>query len=194
VETEARYEFRIWSKTLEEVKERLLQLASSHDTGVSDEIYLISAATDECNVKIRHGMIDIKHLIDADANLERWKPVLKAKFPVKASVISDVIFPNLKLPCPQLSKTEYGKVELLDDIMFSQPKIAVVPVSKTRLQFTIDSCRAEFAAIVIKGFQQATVAVEDSNFHAVQQLIRELGISEAENVSYIRQIKRILGW
>ena len=194
MDTQARYEFRTWGKTLEDVKKRLLQLATPRHTETSEETYLISAVTDKCNAKIRHGMIDIKSLIEKKDGLERWRPLLKIGFPLKSSVIANDIFPNLNVQSPQLPKTEYGKAEFLNEVMSSQSQIAIVPVSKTRLQFTLKECQAEFASIGINGIALDTVAVEDSNFYAVWQLIREVGISGAANVNYIRQIKRVLGW
>jgi len=43
--------------------------------------YLISAATDRCNAKIRNALMDIKIMIGTHRGLEQWKPVLKAGFP-----------------------------------------------------------------------------------------------------------------
>jgi len=194
VKTEARYEFRIWSHTLDEVRGRLLQLATPGGPEVSEEIYLVSATNDKCNAKIRNETMDIKRLISVEDGLECWIPVLKVGFPLKTSVIADDIFPNLNVQTPELSKAQYGKVELLDEVMDSQPKIAIVPVAKTRLRFTMKTCRSEFASTAIRGVTQDTVAVEDCNPRIVWQLIHEIGINGGDNVSYIRHIKRILGW
>jgi hypothetical protein len=194
VDIEARFEFRIWSQTLQEVKTRLLRLATPVGTEVSEEIYLVSTATYKCNVKIRNEMIDIKYLISVEDGLERWTPILKVSFPLKASILASDIFPALEVQSPLMSKEQYGKVELLDEIISPQRKIAIVLVSKTRLRFALKTCEAEFASTVINEVLQDTVAVEDSDPHAVRQVIREIGIDDVENVNYIRQIKHILGW
>jgi hypothetical protein len=42
-------------------------------------------STDEANVKIRDGLMDIKVLREVDgAGLERWEPVMKQGFPLSA--------------------------------------------------------------------------------------------------------------
>lgn len=74
-----------------------------------------------------------------------------------------------------------------------QPKIKIVPVSKTRLQFAFNTCQAEFASATINGLQKDTVAVEAADPDAVLRMIREIGIHGAANISYIRWIKQILG-
>ncbi len=66
-------------------------------------------------------------------------------------------------------------------------------VRKTRYQFRIGVCAAEYAEIMINGVPRDTVAVESIDPDAVLQLVRELGITAA-NTSYIREIKRALGW
>ena len=77
----ARYEFRIWAKTLEASRTRLERIATSGKDQTSNDTYLISGATDKCNAKIRKGLIDIKMFIGEDRKLEQWQPALKAAFP-----------------------------------------------------------------------------------------------------------------
>ena len=55
----------------------------------TDEIYLLTQ--NNCNVKIRAGLLDIKVLQQVnDAGLELWMPVMKAAFPVGADTLRDV--------------------------------------------------------------------------------------------------------
>ena len=75
----------------------------------------------------------------------------------------------------------------------NEPKIAVVQVSKTRFQFNIGVCASEYSKITLSNVPRDTVAVESTDPDAVLQLVRELGINEP-NVSYIHEIRRILGW
>ena len=47
----------------------------------SDEVYLLAPGGD--NVKVRHGLVDVKVLRETDATgLQRWEPILKAPFPL----------------------------------------------------------------------------------------------------------------
>ena len=143
--------------------------------------------------KIRAALMDIKALVAADRGLEQWKPILKAEFPLESSVIATQVFPSLELPPPALPKAAYELDEFLTHVARTDGRLAVVGVRKTRYQFRIGACAAEYAQIMINGVPRDTVAVESVDPDAVSQLVRELGIAEP-NTSYIREIKRVLGW
>jgi hypothetical protein len=191
-EIKPRYEFRVWSDTLASVHNRLGLMAQPR-TAESEETYLISSATDKCNAKIRAALMDIKVLVAEDRGLEQWKPVLKGEFPLESSVIATQVFPSLELPPPALPKSAYELHEFLDHVVRADARLAVVGVRKTRYQFSIGACAAEYAQIMINGVTRDTVAVESVDPDAVLQLVRELGIDDP-NTSYIREIKRLLGW
>ena len=188
-----RYEFRIWGRSLADVRDKLQQSAAPSRIESSRETYLISAATERCNAKIRNNLMDIKILIGTERGLEQWRPVLKAGFPLDRAVIDGEIFSALELPAPALSRTQYGLDEFLAEAIGAQPSVAVVAVAKTRAQFSLDQCQAEFTSVTIDAVTPDTVAVEAADADAVLRLIRRLGIESAPNTSYIRQIKRILG-
>ncbi|MGA9964670.1 MAG: hypothetical protein WBQ10_05660 [Terriglobales bacterium] len=190
-EIKPRYEFRVWAETLTPMREELESLASPKKT-VSQETYLVSATTDKCNAKIRADLIDIKVLVAEDRGLEQWNPILKTAFPLGSSVIATQVFPSLELPPPVLSNSKYSLEGFLDDVMRPEPRISIVDVSKTRHQFTIGACAAEYAQITFNGIPRDTVAVESVDPDAVLKLVGELGVSET-NTSYIREIKRALG-
>jgi exopolyphosphatase / guanosine-5'-triphosphate,3'-diphosphate pyrophosphatase len=190
-EIKPRYEFRIWADKLTPVREQLQTLAEPREM-VSRETYLISSATDRCNAKIRAGLMDIKVLVAEDRGLEQWKPVLKEGFPLTRAAISDQVFPSLEVASPSLAKAEYSLEDFFEQVIRPQPGIAIVEVSKTRYQFGIGVCSAEYAAVTINGAPRDTVAVESIDPDAVLQLVNKLGINET-NISYIREIKRIVG-
>ncbi len=189
-EIKPRYEFRIWAEKLTPIREQLQALAEPREM-VSRETYLISSITDRCNAKIRAGLMDIKVLVVEDRGLEQWKPVLKEGFPLTRAAISDQVFPSLEIASPSLGKAEYSMEEFLEHVMRPEPKIVIVEVSKTRYQFGIDACSAEYAAVTINGVPRDTVAVESVDPDAVLELVQDLGINQT-NVSYIREIKRVL--
>src|SRR3974390_438957 len=191
-EIKPRFEFRIWAETLTQLRQKLEGLAQPKET-VSQEIYLISALTDKCNAKIRGGLIDIKVLVAEDRGLEQWKPILKAGFPLSQLDIANQVFPSLQIVAPTLVKSAYTYDEFLQRVVRREPKIAVVEVTKTRYQYSIGVCAAEYSQITINGVPRDTVAVESTDADAVLELVGKLDIHEP-NVSYIREIRRILGW
>jgi hypothetical protein len=190
-EIKPRYEFRVWSETLASVHSRLGRMAQPK-TAESQETYLIPKATDKCNAKIRAALMDIKVLVATDRGLEQWKPILKGGFPLESSVIATQVFPSLELSPPPFPKAAYELDQFLD-MMAQSDEIAIVSVGKKRYQFRIGACAAEYAQIIINDVPRDTVAVESVDPDAVLRLVRELGITEA-NTSYIREIKRVLGW
>jgi exopolyphosphatase / guanosine-5'-triphosphate,3'-diphosphate pyrophosphatase len=191
-EIKPRYEFRIWADTLALVQEKLARLAQPK-TAESEETYLISEATDKCNAKIRDALMDIKVLVAEDRGLQQWEPILKAGFPLESSVIATLVFPSLRLSPPLLPKLTYELDEFLDHVAGTNRKLAIVGVRKTRFQFRIRACAAEYAQVMINGVARDTVAVESVDPDAVLQLVQELEIAEP-NTSYVREIKRVLGW
>ncbi len=190
-EIKPRYEFRVWAETLTSIRERLEHLASPKET-VSRETYLVSDTTDRCNAKIRADLMDIKLLVAEDRGLEQWNPILKATFPLESSVVATKVFPSLELPPPLRAKSEYALDEFLDDVMRAESRITIVDVSKTRYQFSVGVCAAEYSQITLNGVPRETVAVESVDPDAVLKLVGDLGVSDA-NTSYIREIKRALG-
>jgi len=191
-EIKPRYEFRVWAETLASLHKKLGIMAQPK-TAESEETYLISKATDKCNAKIRAALMDIKVLVATDRGLEQWKPILKAEFPLESTIIATQVFPCLELPPPALPKSAYELDEFLDYVARRDGRLAVAGVRKTRYQFRIGACAAEYAEIMINGVPRDTVAVESVDPDAVLQLVQELGITEP-NTSYIREIKRVLGW
>jgi len=189
-EIKPRYEFRVWSESLASV-DKSLRLRAQPRTAESEETYLISSATDRCNAKIRSALMDIKVLVAEDRGLEQWKPILKGTFPLENSVIATQVFPSLELPPPALLKSVYELDEFLDHVVRTDTRLTIVGVRKTRYQFRIGACTAEYAQIMINGVPRDTVAVESVDPDAVLQLVRELGVDEP-NTSYIREIKRLL--
>jgi hypothetical protein len=193
LESNPRYEFRVWAESLTELRMRLEALAAPDPASESDEIYLVSSATDQCNAKIRKGVMDIKILTRTERELEQWKPVLKADFPLNRLTIAGQIFPCLRLEPPQLAAPRYSIDDFLNQVVQRESKIAVARVSKRRVRFNPDRCQAEFAAVTIDHITADTVAVESEDADVVRQMMRRLGIEDRANTSYIRRVKQVLG-
>ena len=191
-EIKPRYEFRVWADTLTPIREGLERLASPKET-VSQETYLVSATTDKCNAKIRAALMDIKVLVAADRGLEQWKPILKTEFPLESSVIATQVFPSLDLPPPPLPKSSYELDEFLDHVIRTDGRLAVVGVRKTRYQFRIGACAAEYAQIMINGVPRDTVAVESVDPDAVLQLVQSWASLRPTPATYERLSECLAG-
>ena len=97
------------------------------------------------------------------------------------------------LDTPHLSRTQYSSEEFLGEIMRPQTAIAVVDVSKQRVQFSLNTCRAEFASVIVKAAALETVAIEAPDPDAVLKLVRGFGLDPNSNTSYVRALKRVIG-
>ncbi len=192
-ETQPRYEFRVWARNFGELRERLERRAAPV-RAVSEETYFVSKTTDRSDVKIRSELMDIKVLNAEHLGLELWKPVLKAAFPMDRSVIATEILPRLELESPQLFRAQYAMTDFVNEIIRPRNAIAIAKVSKTRFKFSLEACHAEFASVTIDDMPQHTVAIESENPDAVLRLIDEFGLGSLPNLSYVRQIKRMLGF
>lgn len=167
-------------------------MAEAGDIQTSNEIYLISSAADQCNAKIRNGLLDVKILIALDRGLEQWKPLPKAEFPVQTSTIVAQLFPSLRMEAPRLPNPQYSLERFLAEVISPQPGITIVPVSKVRRRFTWGMCQTEFSSVTIGGIALETVAVESPDPDGALMLIHELKIDTVANISYVRQIKSLL--
>jgi exopolyphosphatase/guanosine-5'-triphosphate,3'-diphosphate pyrophosphatase len=197
---EPRYEFRIWGDSLDQPRRRLTELSRPGPPERSQETYIVSDATDATNAKIRAGAIDIKLLLRVEQGLEQWRPYLKSAFPLDASLIGGEIFASLRVEAPPLRERSYSAGAFVDELIRPHARLAAAEVRKQRWRFVFDDCAAEFVEATIEGggLKGATtglhsVAIESANAPSVLAAIDRLGLGAHPNISYVRQIKSILG-
>ncbi|HTW88096.1 MAG TPA: hypothetical protein VMD75_08820, partial [Candidatus Binataceae bacterium] len=117
--------------------------------------------------------------------------IVKAGFPLSASTI-EPLFESLALKPPRLLRSNYSFDEFLDEVVKSEHALVTANVSKERIQFKMNACETEYAAVTINGLRRHTVAVEGSDLDSVLSLIQQLGIEQIQNTSYIHEIKHLL--
>ncbi len=157
----------------------------------TDELYLLSENAD--NVKIRNDLIDIKVLREVDRRhgLERWEPVLKASFPLDATVVT-AVFEALRQPLPNLSRKSYSLRELLDELVEPSGTIRALAVQKRRLRYTINDCMGELSDIAVEGRNIRTLALEAEDPAAVRAAVIALGLGDRVNTSVPRSLTSLL--
>jgi hypothetical protein len=188
-----RYEFRVWVASLADVKERLEKLSRPQPPEPSRETYIVSDATNDTNAKIRAGVMDIKVLLRSNQNLEQWTPYLKADFPIDTTLIAERIFPVLHVDPPELRRQSFSAEVFVDIVVKPHPRLAAVELGKVRRRYLLGACAAEFIEVEIGGSVLYSVAVESTDPRAVMEAAHELEIDGYTNVSYVRQIKSMLG-
>ncbi len=189
----ARYEFRAFAQHFGPAEEKMRKLAKFEKFRESSEIYILSAANDKHNIKIRYDTLDVKVFVKEEMGLQQWLPKMKAEFPVKTAVIRDEVFPALNVALPEFKHPDYSLAQFIQDIIQPHPALSIARVYKRRFGYTINECISEIAELLINGAAIKTIAVESLDVQSVLQAKEILGLQEYENVSYLLAIKRILG-
>jgi exopolyphosphatase/guanosine-5'-triphosphate,3'-diphosphate pyrophosphatase len=159
----------------------------------NDELYLLSAG-DGDNVKVRDGLMDVKHLEQVnDDGLEQWVPVTKADFPLTAIEVGSVL-EALQVPAPRLERTAYTLDELLDEVVRPSPDLAAVEVHKKRARYTIGGCMSELTEVRTDRGSTRTIAVESDDPARVIAAVRELGLDSRPNLNFPRGLKELVGF
>src|SRR5215470_2513360 len=119
----ARWEWRSFGASFGQAEARLASLQPER-VQESDDLYLLSPASD-ASVKVRGGLMDVKQLerVDDDG-LEQWMPVLKAPFPLAAADVGFVL-DVLGTAVAQLGRDAYSLEELLAELAQARPALLV---------------------------------------------------------------------
>ena len=90
--TAPRFEFRIFGTSLGMTEQRMRAFAPCEAITESRELYLLGCSPGcDRNVKIRHGKLEFKRLIERYQGLQRWRPAGQWDFPVAAGTIDDIL-------------------------------------------------------------------------------------------------------
>ena len=155
------------------------------------ETYFISVNTNEANVKVRDGLLDIKTKVgETPEGYEIFQPRGKFQFPVKKEDLA-VILSHLKVNM-ELKKDSYTIDEFIE-MARRHPELVPVSVEKLRFGFTIDGIICEYAKVWFNGALVETACAESENYAGMKQVIEGLGISGLPNTNYLRAAKRVVG-
>lgn len=189
-----RAEFRVFENgVIETVKDRLWNgktvLYKARRMPV--ETYFLSVHTNEANVKVREGLLDIKTKVDETPNgYEVFQPRGKFQFPVKRDDLSTIIS-HLKVEM-DLDQNDY-EIDTFISMARRHREMSVVNVEKMRYGFTIDGIICEYAYVWFNGALIETASVESEDYDGMKQVIDELGLAEKTNTNYLKAAKRVVG-
>jgi hypothetical protein len=187
-----RYEFRAFAQSFGLVEGRIRK-RSCEQIWESRDVYVLSAATNENNTKIRDGKMDIKVFVQEEQGLEQWRPRTKVEFPLPVEVIQEELFPAFGVSLPEFERPVYTEAQFLDELVWPHRMLTVVQVYKLRFAFTVNECITEIAHLLVNGAAIETVAVESEDPKAVLEAKGILGLDPYENVNYLIALKRIVG-
>jgi exopolyphosphatase/guanosine-5'-triphosphate,3'-diphosphate pyrophosphatase len=187
-----RWEWRTFGDDFGEADVRLAALEAERVQD-SDEVYLVSKASD-ASVKVRDGLMDVKRLQGVDDDgLEQWKPVLKAEYPLAADGVREV-FDALGVAPPALERSEYALDQLVAELIEPSPELRAVEVHKHRQHYTVGGAMAELSEIRAAEGAKRTIAIESEDPALVVAAVQELGLPLRPNVCLARGLKALVGF
>lgn len=155
------------------------------------ETYFLSRLTNEANVKVRDGLLDIKVKTGETAEgYEIFQPRGKFQFPVRRADLA-VILCHLKVDVPL--ELETCTIEAFTEMVRRHHDLAAVAVEKMRYGFTIDGVICEYADVYFNGALMESACVESEDYEAMRSVIEGLGLASLPNVNYLKAAKRVVG-
>lgn len=188
-----RAEFRVFGQgILDSVKPamwkaqaKLFKIRESHET------YFLSKLTNEANVKVRDGLLDIKTKKgETPDGYEIFQPSGKFQFPVKKDDVAKIL-DNMMVQIV-LNQDTYSLDEFIA-LVNEHPDLAAVDVRKKRYGFSIDGIICEYGEICFNGAKLETTCCESEDYTGMKKAIEALEISELENINYLRAAKKVIG-
>ncbi len=155
------------------------------------ETYILSRFTNEANVKVRDGLLDIKTKTgETPEGYEIFQPRGKFQFPVKKEELEEILG-HLKVTIP-LEKETYTFDEFCT-LAKDNPDITLVSVEKKRYGFSVNGVICEFAYVWFNGALVETACCESENYGAMKGAVEALGIDSLPNTNYLRAAKAVVG-
>ncbi len=155
------------------------------------ETYILSRKTNEANVKVRDGLLDIKTKTgETPEGFEIFQPRGKFQFPVTRDQLAE-IFSHLGVNV-DLDKETYS-FEAFLEIIRANPDTAVVTVEKKRYGFSVNGVICEYAQVWFNGALVETACCESENYAAMQGAVDALGIAKLPNTNYLKAAKAVIG-
>jgi len=155
------------------------------------ETYFLSVHTNEANVKVREGLLDIKTKVgQTPEGYEIFQPRGKFQFPVKREDLVTILS-HLKVNMA-LDRDTYTIEEFIE-MARKHPDLVPVSVEKLRYGFTINGVICEYAQVWFNGALVESACVESENYAAMREVVESLGIAQMPNTNYLKAAKRVVG-
>ncbi len=155
------------------------------------ETYFLSVHTNEANVKVRDGLLDIKTKVgETPEGYEIFQPRGKFQFPVSKDDLAKILS-NLKVEMA-LEKDTYTIDEFIA-MARRHPELTPVSVEKMRYGFTIDGVICEYAQVWFNGAMVESACAESENYAGMKAVVEGLGLAGMPNTNYLRAAKRVVG-
>jgi hypothetical protein len=189
-----RAEFRVFGRgVIDVVKDRMWngKTVLFQARKMPAETYFLSARTNEANVKVRDGLLDIKTKTgETPEGYEIFQPRGKFQFPVKKADLEKILA-SLEVRM-ELDRDTYSIEEFIA-MARRHPDLTPVSVEKMRYGFTIDGVICEYAQVWFNGAMVESACAESENYAGMKAVVEGLGIAAMPNTNYLRAAKRVVG-
>ena len=190
-----RAEFRVFGKDIiENVKEHMWECkAVLYKARVMPaETYILSKNTNDANVKVRDGLLDIKTKVgETPEGYEIFQPRGKFNFPVKKEELATIL-EHLKVEM-ELNKDEYSFDEFCE-MAREHNQLALVSVEKKRYGFSVNGVICEYAYVWMNGALIETACCESEDYDSMKGAIEALGLAQKPNINYLKAAKSVVGF
>lgn len=156
-----------------------------------EETYILSRNTNEANVKVRDGLLDIKTKTgETPEGFEIFQPRGKFQFPVSREELTEILG-HLKVTV-DITEPEYT-FDAFCCLVKANPEMARVKVEKKRYGFSVNGVICEYAQVWFNGALVETACCESENYEAMKGAVEALGIAGLPNTNYLRAAKAVIG-
>ena len=155
------------------------------------ETYILSRFTNDANVKVRDGLLDIKVKIgETPEGYEIFEPRGKFQFQADHAALATILqAPQIAVPEPRPGWT----FEAFRQLEHEHRDLVAVTVEKVRHGLTIDGVICEYAMVWFNGALVESAGVESDGYDAMRAVVDTLGLSGQPNVNYLKAAKRVVG-
>jgi hypothetical protein len=189
-----RAEFRVFGRGIMDiVKTRMwdTQAVLHKARKMPPETYFLSTCTNEANVKVRDGLLDIKVKVgETPEGYEIFQPRGKFQFPVKREDLGKILA-ALQVPL-DLTQDTYTIEEFIT-MARRHPDLVPVTVEKMRYGFTVAGIICEYAEVWFNGALLESACCESEDYAGMKKAVEALGLAQFENVNYLQAAKRVVG-
>ncbi|MBQ8829795.1 MAG: hypothetical protein IJ022_06885 [Burkholderiaceae bacterium] len=189
-----RAEFRVFGKDVADLVSKTMWDAKAQlfkARVMPAETYFLSRNTNDANVKVRDGLLDIKTKVgETPEGYEIFQPRGKFQFPVKKEELAEIL-KNLQVEI-ELTQDTYTLDEFIA-MARANSDLAVVTVEKKRYGFSVDGIICEYAYVWFNGALVQSACCESENYEGMKKAVSALGIADLPNTNYLKAAKQVLG-
>jgi len=189
-----RAEFRVFGQgIIEAVTEKMWDAGAVLQKArrMPAETYFLSTRTNDANVKVRDGLLDVKTKVgETPDGYEIFQPRGKFQFPVGKSDLA-AILSHLKADM-ELDRETYT-IDQFIEMARRHPDLVPVTIEKMRYGFTVDGIICEYARIWMNGAMVESACCESENYGGLRKAAEALGIAAMPNTNYLKAAKRVVG-